>query len=56
MGLGFLSRPYIRALETIKPKWFMLENVVPKDMTNINIMSTAIGVEPILINSNLFSA
>lgn len=47
---------YARALETISPKKFMLENVVPKDMENINTMSAAVGVQPTLINSNLFSA
>lgn len=47
---------YVRALETIKPKRFMLENVVPKEMTNIETMSEAVGVKPHLINSCLFSA
>jgi site-specific DNA-cytosine methylase len=47
---------YVRALKTIKPSRFMLENVVPKDMSNLNIMSAAVGIKPMMINSNLFSA
>ena len=47
---------YVRALNTIRPRWFMLENVVPKDATNLNAMSDALGVDPILIDSNRFSA
>lgn len=45
----------INALEIIKPKWFMFENVVPSSEKDLNIMSEKIGVKPILVNSNLFS-
>ena len=47
---------YVRALKTIRPKWFMLENVVPKDSANLDAMSAALGVPPVLINSNRFGA
>lgn len=47
---------FIRALEEIKPKWFMLENVIPSDDKDLNRMNKKVGVVPHLINSNLFSA
>lgn len=47
---------YIRALRTIKPKWFLLENVIPKDDENLALINEAVGVSPVLINSSLFSA
>lgn len=46
----------IEALNVIKPKWFMFENVIPSRIEDLNTMTQLIGVEPILINSNLFSA
>lgn len=45
---------YVRIKNEIEPKYFLYENVVPKDRNNIPIMSAALGVEPILINSDLF--
>lgn len=46
----------IEALNTIKPRWFMFENVIPSRIEDLNTMTRLIGVDPILINSNLFSA
>lgn len=46
----------IEALNIIKPKWFMFENVIPSDKKDLEEMTRFIGVKPILINSNLFSA
>jgi len=45
-----------RAIKIIKPKWFMLENVVLNHKDDENTISNELGVRPILINSNLFSA
>lgn len=46
----------IEALNVIKPKWFMFENVMPSRIEDLNTMTQLIGVDPVLINSNLFSA
>jgi DNA (cytosine-5)-methyltransferase 3A len=47
---------FVRALDEINPKWFMLENVVPSDENDLFIMNSMVSVSPKLINSNLFSA
>lgn len=45
---------YLRALEEVKPKWFLFENVLGrKDATNE--ITRLLGVEPIKINSSLVS-
>ena len=46
---------YIEALETIKPKYFLLENVASMKKADKDIISNALRVEPILINSALVS-
>lgn len=46
---------YVEALETIKPKYFLLENVKMKKEYQ-DIITKHIGVEPIEINSALVSA
>jgi DNA (cytosine-5)-methyltransferase 3A len=47
---------YVDALNIIKPKYFLLENVASMTKENIDIISSELGVKPILINSNLVSA
>ena len=47
---------YYRALNTIKPKWFLLENVASMKKQDKEIITKALGVEPIMINSSLVSA
>lgn len=47
---------FVRALEAIKPRWFMLENVIPSDDNDLKTMNDTLGTAPQLINSNLFSA
>ena len=47
---------YVEALETIKPKYFLLENNVGMPNEAKEIISQVLGVEPVLINSSLFSA
>lgn len=45
---------YVRLLKELSPKYFLLENVVMKQEWQ-DIISEAVGVEPILINSKLVS-
>ena len=47
---------FVRLLRTCKPKYFLLENVASMTKENRDIISKALGVEPILINSALVSA
>ena len=47
---------FVEAVETIKPKYFMLENVASMSKENKKIITDALGVEPVLINSALVSA
>jgi DNA (cytosine-5)-methyltransferase 3A len=59
-GTGFdgksgLFWEFIRILNEVKPRYFLLENVVMKKEWR-DIISTELGVEPIKINSNLVSA
>ena len=46
---------YVRILEEIQPKYFLLENVVMKQEWQ-DVISDAVGVKPIMINSALTSA
>lgn len=46
---------FIRLKNELKPKWFLLENVVMKKECQDEI-SRQLGFEPIIINSSLFSA
>jgi DNA (cytosine-5)-methyltransferase 3A len=46
---------YVRLLKELKPKYFILENVRMKKESQ-DIISKYLGVEPIVINSNLVSA
>lgn len=46
---------YVRAINTIKPKYFLLENVKMKQEYQ-DIISDLLGVKPIEINSSLVSA
>ena len=47
---------FVRLVRTCKPKYFLLENVASMTKENRDIISEALGVEPILINSALVSA
>ena len=46
---------YTRLLKELKPKYFLLENVRMKK-ESMDVISEYLGVEPIVINSNLVSA
>lgn len=47
---------YVEALETIKPKYFLLENVASMRKEDRDTITEILGVEPIMINSALLSA
>ena len=47
---------FVRALEEIKPKYFLFENVASMTQDNKAKISKLLGVEPIMINSALVSA
>lgn len=47
---------YVNALNIIKPKYFLFENVASMSKENKDIISKCLGVEPIMINSSLVSA
>ena len=46
---------FVRIMEEVKPKYFLLENVVMKKESQ-DVITSYMGVEPIMINSSLFSA
>jgi len=46
---------YVRLLKALKPKYFLLENVKMKK-ESMDVITEALGVDPIFINSRLFSA
>lgn len=54
-GFSYLFWEYVRLLKEVKPKYFLLENV---NMTKHweSVITKALGVEPLRINSSLFSA
>lgn len=54
-GKSGLFFEYLRLKEELEPKYFLLENVVGSKKA-IDSITEYIGVEPILINSNLVSA
>lgn len=45
-----------KALEIIQPKWFMAENVIPSNEDDLKEINKIMGVDGILINSNVFGA
>jgi len=46
---------YVRLLKALKPKYFLLENVRMKQESQ-DVISEQLGVQPIVLNSNLVSA
>ena len=46
----------VEALQIIKPQYFMFENVIPSNKEDLDEMTRQIGVNPILIDSGIFSA
>jgi DNA (cytosine-5)-methyltransferase 3A len=54
-GQSYLFWEYMRLLNEVKPKYFLLENVMMGEKWE-RVLSKAIGVKPIMINSSLVSA
>lgn len=55
-GKSKLFFEYLRILKAIKPKWFLLENVASMNKESKDTITELLGVAPVLINSNCFSA
>lgn len=55
-GASRLFWEYVRAFLTIKPKWFLFENVASMRNVDKAIITEALGVEPIKIDSQMLSA
>ena len=55
-GKSRLFWEFVRALEEVKPKWFLLENVASMNEESKQIISEAVGCQPIFIDSEDFSA
>lgn len=53
-GYSYLFWEYVRILKGVKPKYFLLENVKMAEKWK-KIITDALGVEPILIDSGLLS-
>ena len=47
---------YVRVLKEVKPKWFILENVASMPKADRDIITEAMGVEPVMFNASLVSA
>lgn len=47
---------YVRILREVKPKYFILENVASMRASDRDIISEALGVQPVMINAALVSA
>lgn len=47
---------YVRIMKEIEPRYFLMENVESMKNTDRDIISEVLGVEPVMINSSLFSA
>lgn len=54
-GQSYLFWEYVRLLNEVKPKYFLLENVMMEERWE-KIISKTLGVHPIEINSSLLSA
>lgn len=55
-GKSKLFFEYARALQEMKPKYFLFENVASMNQESKEIISEILGCEPIFINSNCFVA
>ena len=55
-GKSKLFFEYVRALEEVRPKWFLFENVASMNQESKETISQYLGCEPIFIDSADFSA
>ena len=56
LGKSGIFYKAVEVLETLRPRYFMFENVIPSNINDLHIMTKEIGINPILIDSALFSA
>lgn len=54
-GQSYLFWEYVRLLQEVKPKYFFMENVIMEQKWE-NVITRALGVKPLLLNSSLLSA
>ena len=47
---------YVRIRDLVKPNWFILENVASMPQKDKDIITKAMGVEPVMFNASLVSA
>lgn len=55
-GKSKLFFEYLRILKAVKPQWYLLENVASMNKESKDTITELLGVEPVFINSNCFSA
>ena len=55
-GKSKLFFEYVRALEEVRPRYFLFENVASMNDESKAVISECLGCEPVLIDSNCFSA
>ena len=55
-GKSKLFFEFVRALEEVKPRYFLFENVASMNEESKGVISDLLGCEPIFIDSKLFSA
>lgn len=55
-GKSKLFFEFVRAMEKIKPRYFLFENVASMNEESKRVISDLLGCEPIFIDSKLFSA
>lgn len=55
-GKSKLFFEFVRAMEEMRPKWFLFENVASMTEESKQVISDLLGCEPVYINSKVFSA
>lgn len=55
-GKSKLFFEFVRAMEEMRPKWFLFENVASMNEESKWVISDLLGCEPVCINSKVFSA
>lgn len=55
-GKSKLFFEFVRALEQVKPRYFLFENVASMNEESKGVISELLGCEPVFIDSKLFSA
>lgn len=55
-GKSKLFFEFVRALEEVKPRWFLFENVASMNEESKQVISSLLGCQPIFIDSGTFGA